>query len=133
MKVSQRRVEVDVLVTKLKTENNRAEGIINETEKKLAEKQEEVDQLILKIQNQLTEKPISQYKAIFADQARTISPQGSSVLACGWRGVATAVFFASGSLLCYQNFWKSEGTQLSETLQNLFTKGFCTFTDLRVA
>ncbi len=119
-KVSQRTAEVDDLVAKLETENNRAEGIINETEKHLAEKQEEVDQLILKVQNQLAEKPISQYKAIFADQAERYRKGSQFWLVMA--GVATGVFAAVFILL--SKFLEIEGTQLSETLQNLFTKGF---------
>ena len=119
-KVSQRTAEVDDLAAKLKTENNRAEGIINETKKKLAEKEEEVDQLILKMQNQLTEKPVSQYKAIFADQAERYRKESQFWLVMA--GVATGVFAAVFVLL--SKFLEIEGTQLSETLQNLFTKGF---------
>ena len=119
-KVSQRKAEVDALVAKLKTENNRAEGIINESEKKLSEREEEVDQLILKMQNQLTEKPISQYKAIFADQAEQFRKGSQFWLVMA--GVATGVFAAVFVLL--SKFLEIEGTQLSETLQNLFTKGF---------
>ena len=119
-KVSQRAAEVDDLIAKLKTENNRAGGIINETKKKLAEKEKEVDQLILKMQNQLTEKPISQYKAIFADQAERYRKGSQFWLIMA--GVAIGVFAAVFVLL--SKFLEIEGTQLSETLQNLFTKGF---------
>ena len=119
-KVSQRKAEVDALVAKLKTENNRADGIINETEKKLAEKQEEVNQLILKMQNQLTEKPISQYKTIFADQAK-----GHYKGARNWlkmAGGTTVLFFAAFVGL---TIWLgSEDSGLTGTLRNLFTKGF---------
>ena len=119
-KVSQREAEVDDLVAKLKTENNRAEGIINETENKLAKKQEEADQLILKMQNQLTEKPVSQYKAIFADQAERYRKGSQFWL---WiAGGATAVFF--GFFLLLSTLLESGGTGLTGTLQNLFTKGF---------
>ena len=119
-KVSQREAEVDDLVAKLKTENNRAEGIINETENKLAKKQEEADQLILKMQNQLPEKPVSQYKAIFADQAERYRKGSQFWL---WiAGGATAVFF--GFFLLLSTLLESGGTGLTGTLQNLFTKGF---------
>ena len=119
-KVGQRTAEVDDLVAKLKTENNRTEGIINETKKKLAEKEEEVNQLILKMQNQLTEKPISQYKAIFADQAERYRKGSQFWL---WiAGGATAVFF--GFFLLLSTLLESGGTGLTGTLQNLFTKGF---------
>ena len=119
-KVSQRTAEVDDLVAKLKAENNRAEGIINEAEKKLAEREEEVDQLILKMQNQLTEKPISQYKAIFADQAKEHHKGAWNWLKMA--GAATAAFFLAFAGL---TIWLgSEGSGLTGTLQNLFTKGF---------
>lgn len=119
-KVSQRRAEVDDLVAKLKAENKRAEEITNETEKKLAEKEEEVNQLILKMQNQLTEKPISQYKAIFADQAKEHHKGAWSWLKMA--GGATAAFFLAFAGL---TIWLgSEGSGLTGTLQNLFTKGF---------
>ena len=119
-KVSQRAAEVDDLVARLRTENNRAEGIINETENKLAKKQEEADQLILKMQNQLTEKPISQYKTIFADQAKEHHKGAWNWLKMA--GGATAVFFVAFFVL---TIWLgSEGSGLTGTLQNLFTKGF---------
>ena len=119
-KVSQRAAEVDDLVAKLKTENNRAEEFISETENKLAKKQEEVDQLILKMQNQLTEKPISQYKTIFADQAKEHYKGAQNWLKMA--GGATALFFLAFAGL---TIWLgSEGSGLTGTLQNLFTKGF---------
>ena len=119
-KVSQRTAEVDDLVAKLKTENNKAEGIIDESEKKLAEKEEEVDQLILKIQNQLAEKPISQYKTIFADQAKEHHKRAWNWLKMA--GGATAMFFVAFAGL---TIWLgSESSGLTGTLQNLFTKGF---------
>ena len=119
-KVNQRAAEIDDLVARLKTENNRAEGIINENENKLAKKQEEVDQLILKMQNQMTEKPISQYKAIFADQAKEHHKGAWNWLKMA--GGATAVFFVAFFVL---TIWLgSEGSGLTGTLQNLFTKGF---------
>ena len=119
-KVSQRTTEVDDLVAKLKTENNRAEEINNETEKQLAEKQEEVDQLILKVQNQLAEKPISQYKTIFADQAKEHYKGARNWLKMA--GGTTVLFFAAFVGL---TIWLgSEDSGLTGTLRNLFTKGF---------
>ena len=119
-KVSQRTAEVDDLVAKLKTENNRAEEINNETEKHLAEKQEEVDQLILKVQNQLAEKPISQYKTIFADQAKEHHKGARNWLKMA--GGTTVLFFAAFVGL---TIWLgSEDSGLTGTLRNLFTKGF---------
>ena len=119
-KVEQLTAEVDDLAAKLKTETNRAAEFINKTEKNLAEKQEETDRLILKLQNQLTEKPISQYKAIFADQAKECEEEAQKWL---WIAIGTtAVFFATFVGLTI--WWESEGPGLTGTLQNLFTKGF---------
>lgn len=119
-KVSQRTAEVDELVAKLKAENNKAEGIINETEKKLAEKEEEVDQLMLNMQNQLTEKPISQYKAIFADQAKKHRDGAWFWLAMAVVGIA-AFFLAFYKLPISLESGDSESTQI---LQNFFAKVF---------
>ena len=119
-KVSQREAEVDDLVAKLKTENNRAEGIINETENKLAKKQEEADQLILKMQNQLTEKPISQYKTIFADQARKHRDGAWFWLGMACLGIA-AFFIAFYNL---PTLLESGGSESTRILQNFFAKIF---------
>ena len=119
-KVSQRAAEVDDLVAQLRAENNRSVGMIDDTEKKLAEKEDEVDQLILKMQNQMTEKPISQYKAIFADQAK--KHRDGAWFWLKMAGGATAVFFVAFAGLTI--LLGSEGSGLTGTLQNLFTKGF---------
>ena len=119
-KVGQQAAEVDDLMVRLKAENNRAEGIINETEKRLTEKQEEADQLILKMQNQLAEKPISQYKVIFADQAKECEEEAQKWL---WIAIGTTVVFF-GAFVGLTIWWESEGSGMTGTLQNLFTKGF---------
>ena len=111
---------VDTAVDRLNAETNRAEEINNEIEKQLAEKQEEADQLILKVQNQLAEKPISQYKAIFAAQAEQYRKGSKSWLIMA--GGATVVFF--GAFCWLSTLLESGGPGLTGTLQNLFTKGF---------
>ena len=119
-KMEQLGTEVDDMVAKLKTETDRAEEFINETEKKLTEKQEETDQLILKLQNQLTEKPISQYKAIFADQAEQYR-KGARF----WLKMAVGATAAFGiTFVLLSKFLGSGGPELTGSLQNLFTKGF---------
>ena len=111
---------VDTAVDRLNAETNRAEEINNETEKQLAEKQEEVDQLILKVQNQLAEKPISQYKAIFADQAKEYHKEAQNWL---WIAIGTtAAFFGAFYLL--PTLIESSGPGWTGILQNLFAKGF---------
>ena len=119
-KVGQLATEVDDMVAKLKSEINRAEENNNEAEQKQAERAQEFDRLKLEVQNQLARKPISQYKAIFADQAKEHHKGAWDWLKMA--GGATAVFFVAFAIL---SIWlKSEGSGLTETLQNLFTKGF---------
>ena len=119
-KVGQLTAEVDDMVAKLKTETNRVEEINNEAEQKQVEREQEFDRLKLEVQNQLAEKPISQYKAIFADQAEQYRKGARFWLVMVV--VAIGVFAATFVLL--SKFMGSGGTQLSGTLQNLFTKGF---------
>ena len=119
-KVGQLTAEVDDMVAKLKTETNRVEEINNEAEQKQVEREQEFDRLKLEVQNQLAEKPISQYKAIFADQAEQYRKGARFWLVMAV--VAIGVFAATFVLL--SKFMGSGGTQLSGTLQNLFTKGF---------
>ena len=73
-KVNQLEVQVNTTVGKavrqLNAETDRAKQINDEVERQKAEMQEEFDRLKLEVENQLAEKPISQYKAIFADQAK---------------------------------------------------------------
>lgn len=108
--------EVDKLQTTGAEINEQHTEVIQSAEEKL----KEIEQTHIEYQNQLTEKPISQYKEIFAEQAEKHKSG-----ACFWMGmavVATTVFFLAFILLSL--FLKSEGTQIAGILQNLFTKGF---------
>ena len=123
-KMEQLAAEVDDSVTaavdRLKSETNRAKENNNETENQRKEIQQEVDQLILKMQNQLAEKPISQYKAIFADQAKEYHKEAQNWL---WIAIGTtAVFFGAFYLL--PTLLESGGPGWTGILQNLFAKGF---------
>ena len=121
--------EADDSVAKLKSETNRAEEIVNEIEKKSAEKEEEIDQLILRMQNQLTEKPISQYKTIFADQAKE-HHKGA------WNWLKMAGGGDCGVLCSFYRFNNMAGIRRFWTDWNLaksLYKGVPTFTDLCVA
>ena len=73
-KAEQLAAEVNTIVTtaadKLEVETNRTEEINNETEKKQAEREQEFNRLKIEVENKLAERPISQYKTIFADQAK---------------------------------------------------------------
>ena len=132
-KVEQLAAEVNTTVAtavgRLETETNRAAEINNEAEKKQAAMQQEFDRLKIEVENKLAEKPISQYKTIFADQAKEHHKRAWNWLKMA--GGATAVFFLAFAGL---TIWLgSEGPGLTGTLQNLFTKGFVLSTDLRVA
>ena len=96
-KVGQLATEVDDMVAKLKSEINRAEENNNEAEQKQAERAQEFDRLKLEVQNQLARKPISQYKAIFADQAKEHHKGAWDWLKMA--GGATAVFFVAFAIL----------------------------------
>ena len=111
---------VATAVGRLETETNRAEEINNEAQKKQAAMQQEFDGLKIEVENKLAEKPISQYKTIFADQAKDHHKRAWNWLKMA--GGATAMFFVAFAGL---TIWLgSESSGLTGTLQNLFTKGF---------
>ena len=111
---------VATAVGRLETETNRAEEINNEAQKKQAAMQQEFDGLKIEVENKLAEKPISQYKTIFANQAKEHHKRAWDWLKMA--GGATAMFFVAFAGL---TIWLgSEGSGLTGTLQNLFTKGF---------
>lgn len=111
---------VNDTVARLDAETERAKQNNEEAERQKAEMQQEFDQLKLEVQNQLVEKPISQYKTIFSEQAQ--EHKKNSRFWLGMAGVATGALAAAFILLTI--FVKFEGTALTGTLQNLFTKGF---------
>ena len=67
---SQVNATVAEVVQNLNAEVDRAQTINAEAEAKEAERQKEISDLKLEVQNQLAKKPISQYKQIFAEQAK---------------------------------------------------------------
>ena len=123
-KVDQLETDVNVTVAKavdqLNAETSRTKQHNEEVEKQESNRQQEFEQLKLELQNQLTEKPISQYKAIFQEQAKV--HQKNARFWLGMAGVATFAFAVAFVLLSI--FVKIESTALPGTLQNLFTKGF---------
>ena len=123
-KVSQLESQVNATTAKavdrLNTQTSRTKQNNEEAEKQESNRQQEFDQLKLELQNQLAEKPISQYKAIFQEQAKAHHKNARFWL--GMAGVATVAFAVAFILLSI--FVKIEGTALADTLQNLFTKGF---------
>ena len=123
-KVEHLAAEVNVTVAnavgRLEAEINRAEENNNEVEKQRKEIRQETDRLKIEVENKLAEKPISQYKAIFADQAKEHHKGAWNWLKMA--GGTTALFFAAFVGL---TIWLgSEDSGLTGTLRNLFTKGF---------
>ena len=106
--------------TTVSTEADRLQKINEEAQQKEEKRQEIFDELHIQLQNQLTEKPISQYKAIFDHQAEEHRKNARFWM---WMAItATAVF--GGVFILLSIFLKSGGTELTGILQNLFTKGF---------
>ena len=107
-------------VQNLNAEVDRAQTINAEAEAKEAERQKEISDLKLEVQNQLAKKPISQYKQIFAEQAKK-----HQKMARVWVVVTGLLTLVFGGI-----FWwllkdlEPAGSDLSLVLQNLLTKGF---------
>ena len=114
------KASVDAAEVELSAETKRATEINDDAEKKHAEMHQEFNRLKLELQNHLAEKPISQYKSIFHEQA--IEHHKNARFWLGMAGVATGAFVVAFVLLTI--FVKFESTELAGTLQNLFTKGF---------
>ena len=114
------RLTVDTAVDKLEVETNRAEENNNEVENQRKEIRQEFDRLKIEVENKLAEKPISQYKTIFADQAKEYYKEAQNWL---WISIGTtAVFFGAFYLL--PTLLESGGPGWTEILQNLLAKGF---------
>ena len=107
---------------RLNAETDRGKKSNDEAEQKTAERQQEFDRLKLEWQNQLVEKPISQYKTIFAEQAK--QHRKGAWIWLGMAGLATAAFFGVFFSLPIPALLEPGGTQLTGALQSLFTKGF---------
>ena len=107
-------------VQNLSAEGDRAQTINAEAEEKESERQKEFSDLKLEVQNQLARKPISQYKQIFADQAKK-----HRNTARGWLVVTGVLTLAFGGIFVWllQELGPA-GSELPLVLQNLLTKGF---------
>ena len=111
------------LSTAIDTGTEKLQKLGEETQQQTAEIVQKLEQTHLKYQNQLTEKPISQYKTIFETQAKNHRTMA-------WVWFATSGLLAVGFGLI---FWKlltdigsltNQEDQLSMILSNLFAKGF---------
>ena len=108
------------LNTTISSETEKLLKIGEEAQQIEEKRQENFDQLHLQLQNQLTEKPISQYKAIFNEQAEEHRKNARFWM---WMAItATAAF--GGVFILLSAVLGSGGTQLTGILQNIFTKGF---------
>ena len=106
--------------TTISEETDRLLKVGEEVQQQTSEIVQKLQETYLKYQNQLTEKPISQYKEIFAGQAE--SHRKSAQFWMGMAIVATAAF--GGVFILLSKALGSGGTELTGILQNLFTKGF---------
>ena len=107
-------------VNQLNAETSRVKQNNEEFEKQESKRGQEFEQLKLEVQNRLAEKPISQYKAIFANQA-----EKHKKIAWIWltmTAVATVAFF--GFFYWLTTWLDPTSTKWTAALQNLFTKGF---------
>lgn len=108
------------LNTTINTQTERLQNLGEETQQKEKERQESFDQLYVQLQNQLTEKPISQYKAIFQTQAKK-----HGKIAWVWLGITVGLTLVSGGI-----FWwvlkdlLPANNNISAILPNLLAKGF---------
>ena len=108
------------LNTAIDTEIEKWQTLSEEAQQQTAEIVQKLEQTHLKYQNQLTEKPISQYKEIFAAQAENHRKSAQFWM---WMAiVATGAF--GGIFVLLSVLLGSGGTQLTGIFQNLFTKGF---------
>ena len=114
------KVSVDAARVELSAETKRATEINDDAEKKHAEMQQEFNRLKLELQNHLAEKPISQYKSIFQEQAIE-----HHINARFWLGMAiltTLAFVGALYGLPTPTFLESGDNQLHQVLQGLFAK-----------
>ena len=123
-KVGQLEVQVRTTLTnaeeKLNTETEKFQRLSEGAQQQTAKIVQKLEQIHLKYQNQLTEKPISQYKEIFASQAENHRKSAQFWM---WMAiVATGAF--GGVFVLLSVLLGSGGTQLTGIFQNLFTKGF---------
>ena len=106
--------------TTISTETEKLQKLGEEAQQKEEKRQESFDQLYIQLQNQLTEKPISQYKAIFDNQAKK-----HRTMAWVWLGITVGLTLVSGGI-----FWRvlkdlaPAANDLSAILPNLLAKGF---------
>ena len=123
-KVVQLSAEINDTVTaaanRLESEITRAQESNNDAEKQREEIQQELSQLRHERQTQQAKESVADYKEIFEKQAKEY--RKGAWIWLGAAGGATVVFFAAFVGL---TIWLgSEGSGLTGTLQNLFTKGF---------
>ncbi len=106
--------------TTISTEIERLQKTGEEAQEKEQTRQKSFDRLYIQLQNQLTEKSISQYKTIFSVQAKKHEKAASIWLIAT---VGLSVVFA-GILAWLFKDLGSAANQLSTILPNLFSKGF---------
>ena len=123
-KVEQLEDQVKTTVTdaeeKLNTETEKFQRLSEEAQQQTAEIVQKLEQTHLKYQNQLTEKPISQYKTIFNDQAKK---HGKTAWVWLWTTVGLTLVSA-GIFWWVLKDLVPAANDLPAVLPNLLAKGF---------
>ena len=120
--MEQLKPQVNAIVAEALENFKRENDLSHESTKEdVAKIQDGVDQLAIKIENEIAQESISEFKEIFADQAKS-----HQKAAWGWLGTASiliggvvAGIFFFGLL----DVLKLEGTEWQVVLQNIFKKG----------
>ena len=110
--------------TVISSETERSQKIVEEAQQKEEKRQESFDKIYVQLQNQLAEKPISQYKEIFSDQAKK-----HRTMAWVWLSGTGLLTLAFGGIFAWLFLWLLKdfvptADNVSVILSNLLTKGF---------
>ena len=110
--------------TAISSETERLQKISEEAQQKEEKRQESFDKIYVQLQNQLAEKPISQYKEIFSDQAKK-----HRTMAWVWLSGTGLLTLAFGGIFAWLFLWLLKdfvptADNVSVILSNLLTKGF---------
>ena len=123
-KVEQFEDQVKTVLTdaeeKFNATTERSQKIAEEAQQNEKKRQESFDQLYIQVQNQLTEKPVSQYKTIFNDQAKK---HGKTAWVWLWTTVGLTLVSA-GIFWWVLKDLVPAANDLPAVLPNLLTKGF---------
>lgn len=109
--------------TAISSETEKSKKISEEAQQNEEKRKESFDQIYVQLQNQLAEKPVSQYKEIFSGQAKK-----HGIMSWIWLiaigGLSYLFIHISGKLIVDIGTIVNQEDQLITILASLFTKGF---------